>query len=232
MYNSDKHIEFNPPFEQESQYTLIIFSNVRFGEGSSALFSPMFNFIQVFGRISEPSLIGSVIPSSKERLGSNSSVKKLKWKSLFENEAEKLSLDRFSERLNRCVFSWPLDYMTNRTAPFLIPLKFRNRFKIKCKCFPINIGVYNELKAKVAEKLNVENANISISQLNQFIKSEPIDKESIESTFKALSGEENLLTLEHIMAYIHYRSPLVEMINWNCFISSLPVGPDDSWSQV
>ncbi|UKK01204.2 hypothetical protein MACK_002017 [Theileria orientalis] len=140
---------------------------------------PLSSEIQVFGRISEPSLIGSVIPSSKERLGSNSGVKKLKWKSLFENESEKLNLDKFSERLNRCVFSWPLDYMANRTAPFLIPLKFRNKFKIKCKCFPINIGIYNDFKAKVAQKLNMENANISISQLNQFIKSEPIDKDSI-----------------------------------------------------
>ncbi|EAN31231.1 putative integral membrane protein [Theileria parva strain Muguga] len=181
------------------------------------------DLIKIFGRISEVSLIGNVIPLSVDRLGNNFTVKKLRWKRLFKNKKEKLDLETFKERLYNCSFSWPSDYITNRTTPFLIPLKFRHKYKLKCKCFPVSMELYYDIKSRLCK----DGELITNKIINNYIQNQPIHINSIDSTFKALSGEEEELTLEHMIAYIKYRSPLIQMINWNSFISSLPVGPDD-----
>ncbi|XP_955185.1 uncharacterized protein TA04835 [Theileria annulata] len=174
------------------------------------------DLIKIFGRISEISLIGNVIPLNVERLG-NLKIKNLKWKSIFKDKNEKLDLETFKNRLYNCSFTWPSDFITNQTTPFLIPLKFRHKYKLKCKCFPVNMEMYYDIKSKLNK-----------DTLNNYIQNLPIHINSIDSTFKALSGEEEKLTIEHIIEYINYHSPLIQMINWNTFISSLPYSSQEN----
>ncbi|EKX72666.1 signal peptide containing protein [Theileria equi strain WA] len=174
------------------------------------------DLIKIFGRLSEPSLIGNVMATSTSILGKNS---QLTWKLLFKNDKEKINVADFKKRLTRIRFKWPKEYMTNKQLPFLIPLKSRSLFKIKCKPIMVNPTLFSEISAGLCTR--------NYKAVGDHIDAQRIDPESISATFKALSCEEEFLTVEHVLAYINYMSPLMEMVNWNSFISSLPVGPED-----
>ncbi|GBE62465.1 phosphopentomutase [Babesia ovata] len=174
-----------------------------------------FNAIElakIFGRLADPSPIGSVLKTPNCNVVGVDTRRKCKWRSLFDHEDESLSRPQFSKRLAAAQLDWPTYYVANRQPLFLVPERQRHKFKLK--------GYLGNDDAK-------EGAAAISGRALKGIATQPLEEEAVDSVFMALSHEEDKLTINHILAFIRYRSPLLRMVNWETFLASLPVGPDD-----
>ncbi|KAK1936429.1 hypothetical protein X943_003396 [Babesia divergens] len=171
---------------------------------------------QIFGRLADPSPIGSVLATPTSKLASAKEKCKLKWHGMFKHDDEELSRSEFAKRLSKAPLSWPTYYVANRQPPFLVPEKQRHKFKIK-----------GYLGHVALQSQRLENSSDVCATDEKAIVKQPLADEALDSVFMALSNEEEKLTVNHILAFIKYRSPLLQMVNWEVFIASLPVGPED-----
>lgn len=171
---------------------------------------------KIFGRLADPSPIGSVLATPTSKLASAKEKCKLKWHGMFKHDDEELSRSEFAKRLSKAPLSWPTYYVANRQPPFLVPEKQRHKFKIK-----------GYLGHVALQSQRLENSSDVCATGEKAIAKQPLADEALDSVFMALSNEEEKLTVNHILAFIKYRSPLLQMVNWEVFIASLPVGPED-----
>ncbi|KAK1442397.1 hypothetical protein BgAZ_404270 [Babesia gibsoni] len=173
---------------------------------------------KIFGRLADHSTIGSVLATPTSKLTPSDSSGKRAWRGLFNSEEEELGRAEFVKRLANAPFTWPTYYVANRQPPFLVPEKQRHKFKLK--------GYLGHVALQLHKPEDSSNGELSNKTLKAHAK-QPLAPEAVDSVFQALSHEEEKLTVNHIIAFIKYRSPLLQMVNWEGFIASLPVGPDD-----
>ncbi|GIX64826.1 signal peptide containing protein [Babesia caballi] len=175
---------------------------------------------KVFGRLADPSPIGSVLATPSSRLGGVDSRGQRKWRGLFLREDEQLDRVQFAKRLGAAQLEWPTYYVANRQPPFLVPEKQRHKFKLKGYLGHVVIDQHRAEDAKDGPLADFGRTLKSIAR-------QPLDRGAVDSVFMALSHEEERLAVNHILAFIKYRSPLLQMVNWEAFLASLPVGPED-----
>ncbi|EDO05764.1 putative integral membrane protein [Babesia bovis T2Bo] len=178
-----------------------------------------FELAKIFGRLTDQSPIGSVLATPTcSNLDANVQ-KRRKWHGIFEREDEEIDSNQFRSRLAATKLVWPTYYVANRQTPYLVPDKQRHKFKLK--------GYLGHVVPTDLQKTNVPKEGDPRDQKVVNIGSQPLDKAAADTVFKALSHKDGKLTINHILAFIKYHSPLLEMVNWETFIASLPVGPDD-----
>ncbi|CDR98050.1 hypothetical protein, conserved [Babesia bigemina] len=182
-----------------------------------------FNAIElakIFGRLSDPSPIGSVLKTPNCHVAGVDTRRPCKWRSIFDHDDESLSRSQFSKRLAAAQLDWPTYYVANRQPLFLVPERQRHKFKLK--------GYLGNVAIDTPRVGDAKDGSAAISgRALKSIAEQPLEEEAVDSVFMALSHEEEKLTINHILAFIRYRSPLLRMVNWEAFLASLPVGPDD-----
>ncbi|GFE55440.1 phosphopentomutase [Babesia ovis] len=197
----------------------------RFGHPNSVRRAPYtlafnsFELAKIFGRLADQSPIGSVLATPSCSNLSPEIQGRRKWHGIFEHDGEEIDRLQFLKRLSAIQLTWPRYYVANRQPPFLVPDKQRHKFRLK--------GYLGNVATDMQKPDDSTDRDSSAVKCIRKIVKQPIDKEAADTVFVTLSHEEDKLTVNHIVAFIKYRSPLLQMVNWEAFIASLPVGPED-----
>ncbi|ORM41262.1 uncharacterized protein BXIN_0845 [Babesia sp. Xinjiang] len=185
-----------------------------------ALAFSAFELAKIFGRLADQSPIGSVLAAPTSRIVGVCTRGRRKWREIFVEEGEEIDRAQFVSRLSATGLTWPTYYVANRQPPFLVPEKQRHKFRLKGYLANVAGDLHKTDDLKGAESADV-------GRMLREVAVQPLDHDAAETVFMTLSHEENKLTVNHILAFIKYRSPLLQMVNWEAFLASLPVGPED-----